>query len=419
LDEDGERPVNKFHIVALGPSGAGKTVFLATLHDVLGRVPMGEGISAKAPPDQAALLRRVYREVMDPDADWPRSTNPGLDMREFTFEFAVSWTQSRLMGPPLVRSYPALTVSYVDYAGEWIPDADQTAPALLTPFRERVEEAHALLGIIDGLKLLQYLTGDPLGATFLADQLRPTVGFMEGTDKPIHFIITKWDLLDSRYTLDEVRTRLLESNESGFRALVESRTARSRWNRTPVGTIRLIPVSSVGRLAALGEDWSVVKTSRGRATPINVDVPLAAAVADVCELAAEQLRRREQARQAGKEIGADPRGTTADQGYGRPSPDISLGLTGVRISLTGGCRLDVRAKRARHQRARPARGRHRSVDAPAGAAGPVTRPGRRQKRRSRVVLPGLRPAAAATDIRGGRTVSGVTAGHQNPSGNRQ
>jgi hypothetical protein len=335
----GGRSVNTFHVVALGPSGAGKTVFLAALHDVLGKQPMGEGISAKAAPGQAALLRRVYREVVDPDADWPKSTNPGLDMREFTFDFAVSWTQSRLMGPPRVRTYPALTISYVDYAGEWIQDADQTAPVLLEPFRDRIQDAHALLGIIDGLKLLQYMSGDPSGNAFMADQFRPIVEFMTGTDKPIHFIITKWDLLEGRYTLDDVRTRLLESNEAGFRALVESRMARRRWNRNPVGTIRLIPVSSVGRLAALGEDWSVIKSNRARATQINVDVPLAAAVADVCDLAAEQLRRWEQARRAGEDTAGDPvagaeprvQGVTVGQGAGGANPDISLGLAGLRI----------------------------------------------------------------------------------------
>lgn len=324
--------MNTFHVVALGPSGAGKTVFLAALHDVLGKQPMGEGISAKSSsPEQAALLRRVYREVVDPEADWPRSTNPGLEMREFTFEFAVSWTQSRLLGPPRVRTYPALTISYVDYAGEWIPDADQTAPALMGPFRDRIQEAHALLGIIDGLKLLQYLSGDPAGNAFMAHQLRPIVEFMVGIDKPIHFIITKWDLLAGKHTLDEVNARLLESNEAGFRALVESRMARRRWNRNPIGTIRLIPVSSVGPMAALGEDWSVIKTNRERATQLNVDVPLVAAVADVCDLAAEQLRQREQARRAAKEAGPEAREATVDQSARAANPDISLGLGGLRV----------------------------------------------------------------------------------------
>ena len=149
--------MDTFHIVALGPPTSGKTVYLAALHHVLGERPIGDGISATVEFDEAAKLHKIYQQVVDPQCDWPPNTHGGAEMREFTFRFAVSWTQRRWFRSPLRRTFQMLDISYVDYAGEWMPDADITDPALLKPFKQRVRDAHALLGIIDGIKLLQYL----------------------------------------------------------------------------------------------------------------------------------------------------------------------------------------------------------------------------------------------------------------------
>lgn len=322
--------MHTFHIVALGPPASGKTVYLAALHHVLFQRRLARGITVKTDPAAAASLERVYRQAADPTGDWPEATR--AVMREFTFTISVDWTERRRARRTRHHSFPVFDISYIDYAGEWIPDADLTDPELYEAFHRRLQEAHSLLGIIDGVKLLQYLENDPAGHAFLEQQIRPIVEIMEGTGKPVHFVITKWDLF-ARYTLAEVGNRLLEQQEGGFRALVESRTAQGRRGREPVGTVRLIPVSSVGGLAALRSDWSVSKHADRAAEPTNVEIPLVAAVADVCGLALDMLRHAAAAApQQHDASNVDVRQVEVTREAATGS-DFSVSFFGVRVSL--------------------------------------------------------------------------------------
>jgi len=113
---------------------------------------------------------------------------------------------------------------------------------------------------------------------------------MRGYAKPIHFVITKWDLLRD-YTLPVIRDKLLSSADTGFRELVDSRSFSRGLGRKPVGTIRLIPVSSLGDFAVLGPNWTVKKSNQRKPTQVNVEVPLVAAITDVCDLALRGLRQ--------------------------------------------------------------------------------------------------------------------------------
>jgi hypothetical protein len=310
-----------YHIVALGPPGAGKTIYLAAIHHMLsGHAEVfGGNISATVVDSSGrAFLKRVYDQAADPEALWPEGTRSGEAMREFTFRFSVSWTQRGLRGRTKLHSYEVLRISYVDYAGEWIPDADQVSQALMDSFNQRVADAHAMLGVIDGVKLLQFLDGHPTGDRFLHDHLGPVVDFMQGVKIPIHFVVTKWDLFDGRYTLAEVCDRLLDTRRTGLRHLVASRTSYGRLGRGQ-GTVRLIPVSSLGKVATLDEHWQVHKMPGAEASPINVEIPLAAVVHDVLE-----LKRRELDAQA--------------VAPGRPSdpasPEVQISPSGVNISVT-------------------------------------------------------------------------------------
>ncbi|WP_344658626.1 hypothetical protein [Catenulispora subtropica] len=333
-----------YHIVALGSPGSGKTVYLSALHHVLGAdsEALGRWITATvAEPEKRSLLTRTYNQAVEPTDEWPIGTHSGERMREFEFALRVSWTQQSVFGKLKRHTFRPMNVSYVDYAGEWIPDGDQQSAEVLDPFKQRVREAHALLGIIDGLKLLQFMLDHPLGASFMEDQVRPIVAFMEGTDIPLHFIITKWDLLESRdFTLASVRNKLLGSDAAGFRKLVESRTGHGRLIRRPQGTIRLVPVTAVGGLAVLRDDWTITKNAAGRATQRNVETPLAAAVHDICDLAVRRLRGT---REDDEEIGAAAGAVGADveragllaqrQLDGPHGFDARIGPSGITVSL--------------------------------------------------------------------------------------
>ncbi|ACU72647.1 hypothetical protein Caci_3745 [Catenulispora acidiphila DSM 44928] len=337
--------VDTYHVVALGSPGSGKTVYLSALHHVLGNDPdaVGRGITATVEePDKRALLAKTYDLAVEPeDPSWPAGTHSGEQMREFVFAMKVSWTQKSMRGTLKRRTFHPLNVSYVDYAGEWIPEAYEQSAEVLEPFKKRVREAHALLGIIDGLRLLQFMQGHR-STSFMNDQVRPIVAFMEGTDVPLHFIITKWDLLDSRgITLDAVRTKMLESGGAGFGKLVESRTAQAVFTRRPQGSIRFIPVTSLGGLAVLQDDWTITKNAAARASQQYVEVPLLATVYDICDLAARRLRAGQAGDAAGSEA-ADAAGVDVQrvgqfaqrQLDGQHGLNAKIGLTGISISLS-------------------------------------------------------------------------------------
>ena len=334
-----------YHVVALGSPGSGKTVYLSALHHVLGddAEAVDKWVTATVDePEKRSSLTKAYNLAVKPDDQhWPAGTHSGEQMREFIFTFRAAWTQYRLLGKVKRHNYPALSVSYVDYAGEWIPEGDEQSQDVFEPFKQRVKQADALLGIIDGLKLLQFMTGHPLGASFMNDQLRPIVAFMEDTDAPLHFIITKWDLFSgSGFTLEDVRTKLLDSGQAGFRKLVESRTARKRLSRRAVGTVRLIPVTAVGGLAVLQDDWTIAKSSTAVATQLHVEIPLIAAVHDICDREAERLRKGNADDPAGVEatdaLGNDVEraGKLAQKQMESPTAhDLKFGVTGVSVSL--------------------------------------------------------------------------------------
>src|SRR6266704_2233934 len=320
-----------FNIVALGPPASGKTVYIAALHQVIGVDALAPGISFTTTQTERARLQAVYDQVVNPGMDWPTSTYSGDPMRETRFTCKVEWTgtSSRFSRTSRRYSYPVFDVTYVDYAGEWIPEAHLADSALIDTFERRLREAHAILGIIDGMRLRQYLEGDSAGRDFFHDRIRPVVEIMRSHTVPVHFVITKWDLLGS-YTLDEVRSRLLGSRETGFRELLEARTAAPRWDRRPVGNGRIIPISSVGDFASLQSGWQVIKVPGRKPSHVNVEVPLVAAVADICDIALSELRRQYS---VGHRSRKERRNLSPGNG-GNSSPDIKLGPAGVEINLT-------------------------------------------------------------------------------------
>ena len=113
----------------------------------------------------------------------------------------------------------------------------------------------------------------------LQHALTAMISRMLVVEKPVTFVITKWDLLrdidvDEDSRLRTVR-KLLMSNQ-GFRDLVQEHSGRR--------VVRLVPVSAVGpAFAELDESGAMTKLPDGLLEPTNVDVPLAAVVPDVFE----------------------------------------------------------------------------------------------------------------------------------------
>ena len=89
---------------------------------------------------------------------------------------------------------------------------------------------------------------------------------------PLHFLITKWDLLSDNYSLSEIRDLLYK--HPNFKAVIE--------HRKTVGTpTRLIPVSSVGNgFADLCKNGTMKKNANVYPEPYQVEMPIACAVID-------------------------------------------------------------------------------------------------------------------------------------------
>lgn len=262
-------PLPTVEVVALGISGSGKTVYLASLFHEL-HVPIDDRpYYLHADAEHRVSLSAVLREVSDANRPWPAGTMVG-QTRRFTFDCLArtgqAWT-------------PVLRISYLDYAGEVLELARGENLTALRELETSVERADAVLGMLDGRQLLRFLHGEPAGASYLAAAIQPMLGMMLATRSPIYLVITKWDIVrgfgeddtaDDNDRLELVRHALFTLPQ--LRGLVQTRNI-----------VRLIPVSAVGpRFATLDPATGRIdKRADGRLEPVNVEVPLAAVVPDL------------------------------------------------------------------------------------------------------------------------------------------
>jgi hypothetical protein len=276
-----------FDVIALGTSGCGKTVFLASMFHALNfQVPYR---SYYLETDVAGRLKLsdVYRDVVDTEAPWPRGTRIA-ETQKFVFD-CVGVEASN-------KRHTVLRMSYLDYAGELLEEGQHSRSAALADLVERMESAHALLAMIDGHRVLQLLKGEHGGHEYVQHSLRPMTGLLQGASCPIHLVLTKWDVLrelgasegmDDRALLDRVIQALLAYEH--IRSLAYFRSANQ--------VVRLIPVSSVGsEFAELDAAGNMVKRPDGELRPTNVDVPLCAVLPDMFKQVEgsldESMRRR-------------------------------------------------------------------------------------------------------------------------------
>ncbi|MGW3949429.1 hypothetical protein ACWEKM_00315 [Streptomyces sp. NPDC004752] len=276
-----------YTVVTLGPSGAGKTVYLAALWQALRLEHPKFNFHLRLDDRlQEDKLTKVFQEVASPTDRWPLPTD-GLTIPEWVFSCRVNSPHGR---------FDPIRVRYIDYAGERL-----THPQEGSAEQERLEEtlrnADALLGLLDGRKVLDLMRGD---TRFLDEDMPHVFSLMQNCQGPIHFVITKWDLLAGHYSLRQIKERLLEHPD--FRSLADS---RRRWDagRMPVppGRVRLIPVSSVGLdFAFLDSEGTMRKKANARPRPFNVEVVFATVLPDLVVRAHQvAVRNRRQERAAG------------------------------------------------------------------------------------------------------------------------
>ncbi len=135
--------MNNFNVIMLGASGSGKTVFLSSLfHSLFTQNHRGFFLSMESRYQQNEL-NKIYQVVAAKDNNWP----PGTQRDEISNWKFTCCVQSKKDG----KIFPSYSFTYLDYAGGLLTDVEDEE------FEHAVENAHTLLGLIDGQKIFQAL----------------------------------------------------------------------------------------------------------------------------------------------------------------------------------------------------------------------------------------------------------------------
>ncbi|KYC42284.1 hypothetical protein WA1_20115 [Scytonema hofmannii PCC 7110] len=292
--------LKNYKIITLGSSGAGKTVFLASMFKQLS-TPGDLGFFLEVEDSQKEkLLTNIYWELASGET-WPRGTRGEI----------AKWTFTCCVNAPNLSKYPVCQFTYIDYAGGLLTDlAAEEEEDNSFDFHKEVPNADAVLVILDGVKILSFMQATDLNqgdvGALLQKDLPIIMRQLNGCkrDTPVHFIISKWDLVESNYSLLAVRNRLLEKVPE-FQRIVS--------NRKEAGCpIRLIPVSSIGmHFATLQPDGRMQKNPGVIPSPFHVEVPLACVLVDgmqshfdseISELKGEQGKIRQKPTQVKPDV---------------------------------------------------------------------------------------------------------------------
>lgn len=155
------------------------------------------------------------------------------------------------------------------------PDDEGVKKKKLELRKKIQEEANVLFGFIDGETILGLISegiSKEEKDAYLKD-LRNMLEFMQNTNKPVHFVITKWDMLRrENISLLKIKKMLLR-DISDFRKFVDIQLQTG-------AAIRLIPVSAVG-MNFVDPQSNVIRTDNDvHLDPINIEIPLLYATLD-------------------------------------------------------------------------------------------------------------------------------------------
>ncbi|PJE99531.1 hypothetical protein CUT44_03160 [Streptomyces carminius] len=263
-------------VTVVGPKESGKTVYLASLFRRLAMQRDDVGFFVQVSPEQAKKLNNIYQEIVAPDT-WPEATLLA-HTPEWEFACSVRTGQGRVFSP--------FTVSYLDFAGEHLTGSGETETG--KHVWERIRKSEFLLVLLDGVKVLRCFDGDYR----LVDELVPVFNALQSNNAVVHFVVTKWDLLEAAgHTVGTVLDRLQEHDD--FRACFEDRLRRAG----EAGALRLIPVSSLGAgFAVPGPDGETMIKKGRFPRPQNVEVPMMAVLVDLFDKTLKDMERAQPGR---------------------------------------------------------------------------------------------------------------------------
>jgi hypothetical protein len=251
----------QFRFFVAGARAAGKTVFLASLHNQLAVPGQNNFFHARlTSEDSANYLRRNFDIIREPGLNWPLGT---AGASEYVFQcFHTSVTAQ--------DTFPLFRFHYMDFPGG---DLTNTGLNQSIDVKQEILQAHTIVFLIDGQKILDALNGTPIKGYSVNDDLdRISELAIDCVWKPTQFVITKWDIL-SQHPLSRIRLLLMKHPK--FSEVV-------RIRRNAAKPTYLIPVSAVGAGFAHYDVTKkvMVKLPHAAPNPYNLDLTLALVIAD-------------------------------------------------------------------------------------------------------------------------------------------
>jgi GTPase SAR1 family protein len=253
-----ERSMNNFKVFVLGAAGSGKTAFLASMYESLSTESkdLGFHLCTVKEEDSKALIRK-YQELVNPETPWPPGTT---NICEWHFH-CNNWSSGQCL----------FKFSYLDFPGGFLTDNiayEEDEQRLANEF----SNANSVLVLLDGEKLYYFMRNlKPPTQTSLDLELElrfilPKINTI-AKGVPVHFVITKWDILENHFTLTEIRQKLLAIEK--FRDIVNLR-------KNETIPTRLLPVSALGKgIAKLDEQGRMTKCHNNvDAKPMHVELSI-------------------------------------------------------------------------------------------------------------------------------------------------
>lgn len=265
--------MKNFNIITLGSTGAGKTVFLASIFKQLA-VQGGKFDFFLEVPDtkESNFLTNVYDTLITKEV-WPEGTRRD-NISKWVFTCCVKND---------FDIYRACQFTYWDYAGVMITDYQKND----LDFKKNVQDKtyDAVLAILDGVQVCNLMENKDVRSWLLRDVTNIALIIQSCGEIPVHFIISKYDVLYNKgHKLQEIRKCLLEKSEE-FKRVVEQRKGRQ--------LVRLIPVSSVGMtFATLQSDGKMEKNINIIPEPYNLEIPLTYVMTDPLNKQLQNLPKR-------------------------------------------------------------------------------------------------------------------------------
>jgi energy-coupling factor transporter ATP-binding protein EcfA2 len=267
-----------YKVIMLGSSGSGKTVLLASMYKQLAIHGDAKFFLEVGSGENRKRLNSVYMQVATGET-WPRGTRPS-EISEWSFTCKVQ--------TPNLSVYPACKFTYIDYPGGLITDESEDDASISSQLDDELADADAFLGLLDGQKILEMMKGQKGGDVLIYNDLPNMLPIMSqsGTENPVHFVISKWDLIENHFSLESIRERLLAIRD--FKQLVQSRVQAG-------SQVRLIPVSSVGSGFAVPQpDGSMKKVVGHQPEAFQVEMPIACVLPAKFRLELSRLNEEKQ-----------------------------------------------------------------------------------------------------------------------------